>query len=91
MLRKNSKIFIAGHNGLVGSSILQLLKKNKYNKILLRNRNQLDLTDFKKVDFHPFKKVDFPTPEGPIMEIISFSLISNLIFSKIENFKFLYL
>jgi len=55
MLRKNSKIFIAGHNGLVGSSILQLLKKNKYNKILLRNRNQLDLTDFKKVDFF-FKK-----------------------------------
>ena len=55
MLRKNSKIFIAGHNGSVGSSILQLLKKNKYNKILLRNRNQLDLTDFKKVDFF-FKK-----------------------------------
>ena len=55
MLSKNSKIFIAGHNGLVGSSILQLLKKNKYKKILLRNRNQLDLTDFKKVDFF-FKK-----------------------------------
>ena len=56
MLRKNSKIFIAGHNGLVGSSILQLLKKNKYNKILLRNRNQLDLTDFKKVDFVTFSE-----------------------------------
>lgn len=55
MLRKNSKIFIAGHNGLVGSSILQLLKKNKYKKILLRNRNQLDLTNFKKVNLF-FKK-----------------------------------
>ena len=29
MIKLNSKIFIAGHNGLVGSSIHQLLKKKK--------------------------------------------------------------
>ena len=30
---KKAKIFLAGHNGLVGSSVLKLLKKNDYKKI----------------------------------------------------------
>ena len=55
MIKLNSKIFIAGHNGLVGSSIHQLLKKKKYKKLLVRTRSQLDLTNSKKVDFF-FKK-----------------------------------
>ncbi len=42
-LNKNSKIFLAGHNGMVGSSILRLLKKKKYKKIFTKNRLSLDL------------------------------------------------
>ena len=49
MLTKNSKIFIAGHNGLVGNAIYDLLKKKGYKKIITANRNKLDLTDKKKV------------------------------------------
>ena len=30
MIDKRSKIFLAGHNGMVGSSVLRLLKKKKY-------------------------------------------------------------
>ena len=32
-LNKNSKIFIAGHNGMVGSSIIRFFKKKGYRKI----------------------------------------------------------
>ena len=48
MLNKNSKIFLAGHNGMVGSAILRLLKKKKFQNILLKSKKQLDLTNQKK-------------------------------------------
>ena len=41
----NSKIFIAGHNGLVGSAILRNLKSNGYLNLITRSRKELDLTD----------------------------------------------
>ncbi len=50
MIKKNDKIFLAGHNGLVGSAILKLLKKKKFKKIITANRNKLDLFDQKKVE-----------------------------------------
>ena len=43
--RKNSKIFIAGHKGMVGSAILNFLKKKGYKKIFTVERSILDLTD----------------------------------------------
>lgn len=46
---KNKKIFLAGHNGLVGSSILRKLKHLGFKKIILVNRKKLDLTNQKKV------------------------------------------
>ena len=50
MLRitKNSKIFLAGHNGMVGSAIFRKLKLKGYKKILLKNKNKLNLLDQKK-------------------------------------------
>lgn len=47
-LNKLSKIYIAGHNGMVGSSILNHFKKKNYKNIIVRNRNELDLTDTNK-------------------------------------------
>ena len=47
-LSKNSKIFLAGHNGMVGSSILRYLKKKNYKKIIVKNRKQLDLLNQEK-------------------------------------------
>jgi GDP-L-fucose synthase len=55
MLKKNSKIYIAGHNGLVGSSVYNLLFSCGYKNILCKRRRELDLTDEKKVDIF-FKK-----------------------------------
>ena len=34
MINKKSKIFLAGHSGMVGSAILDLLKKRKYKNII---------------------------------------------------------
>ena len=49
MLNLKSKIYIAGHKGLVGSAILRKLKKRGYKNILFSNRQQLDLTNQSKV------------------------------------------
>ena len=42
-LNKNSKIFVAGHKGMVGSSIVRHLKKKKYKNILTVDKKNLDL------------------------------------------------
>ena len=44
-LKKNSKIFVAGHKGMVGSSIVRYLKKKKYKNILTADKKDLDLLD----------------------------------------------
>ncbi len=42
-MKKSSKIYIAGHTGLVGSSIVRLLQKKGYNNLILRTKEELDL------------------------------------------------
>ncbi len=42
---KAQKIYVAGHNGLVGSAITRKLKENGYANIVTRTRAELDLTD----------------------------------------------
>ena len=47
-INKNSRIYVAGHNGLVGSAIVRRLKFNNYKNILTVDRKYLDLSDQKK-------------------------------------------
>lgn len=49
-MEKNSKIYIAGHLGLVGSALVRNLKKKGYNNIVGKSINELDLSDFNAVD-----------------------------------------
>lgn len=44
-MNKNSKIYVAGHNGLVGSAIWNNLKSRGYNNLVGRTHKELDLTD----------------------------------------------
>jgi GDP-L-fucose synthase len=44
-VEKNSLIYVAGHRGLVGSAICRNLRKNGFERLLLRSRAELDLTD----------------------------------------------
>ena len=55
MIDKNSKIFVAGHNGLVGSAIVRRLKRKGYRNIITISRSMLDLTNQNKV-FNFLKK-----------------------------------
>ena len=60
MIKFNSKIFIAGHKGLVGSAILRKLKEKGYKNLIIADRKKLDLTDQAKViKFLKSKKPDF--------------------------------
>lgn len=47
---KNSKIYIAGHTGLVGSSLLGVLKKKGYDKLIVRTHKELDLIRQQEVE-----------------------------------------
>ena len=42
---KNSKIFVAGHKGMVGSACLNLLKKQGYRNLICKSSSELDLRD----------------------------------------------
>ena len=60
MLTKNSKIFIAGHNGLVGNAVFRLLKSKNYKRLIFADKSKLNLLDLKKVDnFFKRLKPDF--------------------------------
>ena len=45
MLNKDSKIYVAGHHGLVGSAIWNNLKQRGYQNLVGRSHKELDLTD----------------------------------------------
>ena len=44
-----SKIFIAGHNGMVGSAFLRYFQKQKYKNVYFQSKKKLDLTNQTKV------------------------------------------
>jgi GDP-L-fucose synthase len=44
-MEKNSKIYIAGHTGMVGSALLRRLKKEGYDNFALRTSKEMDLRD----------------------------------------------
>jgi GDP-L-fucose synthase len=57
---KSSKIFVAGHNGLVGSAIVRKLREEGYNNLVLRNKTELDLRNQDAVrDFFKIEKPEY--------------------------------
>ena len=80
MINVNSKVFIAGHNGMLGSSILRILKKKGYKKIITADRKKLDLRNQNSVrKFLKNKKPDAviiaAAKVGGIKANINFQLI----------------
>jgi GDP-L-fucose synthase len=49
-MEKDSKIYVAGHTGLVGSALTMTLRDKGYDNLLLRSMEELDLTRQKAVD-----------------------------------------
>lgn len=59
MLSLDSKIYVAGHNGMVGSAICRLLKEKGYTNIITKSHSELDLTNQIKVnEFFKSEKPD---------------------------------
>ena len=59
-MEKSSKIYIAGHRGMVGSSILRALKAKGYSNFVLKTSAELDLRNQLAVaDFFAFEKPDY--------------------------------
>ena len=59
-MNKNSKIYIAGHRGLVGSAIVKNLESKGYTNLVYRTHKELDLTNQKEVkDFFEIEKPQY--------------------------------
>ena len=48
-MNKDSKIYIAGHTGLVGSAILRLLQTEGYTNVIYKTRSELDITNQQQI------------------------------------------
>ncbi len=49
MMQKDSKIYVAGHRGMVGSAIVRELKRQGYDNLVVRTHAELDITDQRAV------------------------------------------
>ena len=49
-MNRESRIYVAGHRGLVGSAIVRRLEQEGYRNLLMRTREELDLKDSRAVD-----------------------------------------
>lgn len=70
-MQKSEKIFIAGHNGMVGSAITRRLEAQGFSNLLKRDRKQLDLTDTRAVD-------DFFAKEKPAIVIFAAAKVGGI-------------
>ena len=83
MISKKSKIFIAGHKGMVGSAILRKLQKKGFSKIILCEKKKLDLLDQNQV----FK---FLRKKKPELVIIAAARVGGIFANSNFKDKFLY-
>ena len=57
-MEKNSKIYVAGHRGMVGSAIVRELRRQGYDNLVLRTHAELDLT--RQADVEAFFEAERP-------------------------------
>ena len=79
----NSKIYIAGHNGMVGSSIIRVLKSKGYTNLIFREHSELDLIDQASVK-------DFFSKEKPDEVYLSAARVGGIQANNIYPAEFLY-
>lgn len=60
MMKKDSKIFVAGHKGLAGSAVVRNLKSRGYTNIITKSKNELDLRSQVQVsDFFKSESIEY--------------------------------
>lgn len=83
-MEKNSKIFVAGHRGLVGSAILKNLKTKGYTNFVLRTHAELDLTDQVAVN-------EFFATEKPEYVFLSAAHVGGILANSLYRADFIYI
>jgi GDP-L-fucose synthase len=79
----NSKIYVAGHRGVVGSAITRLLQSKGYNNLLFRTSKELDLRNQQEVD-HFFEK------EKPQFVFLAAAKVGGIMANNIYRGEFIY-
>lgn len=82
MIDRNTKIYIAGHNGMVGSAIWRLLKKRGYNNLIGKSRADLDLRNQAAVS-------NFFNKENPEIVIDAAAVVGGILANHNYPYKFL--
>ena len=82
-MKKNSKIYLAGHTGLVGSAILKELKEQGYTNILIKNHTELDL-------LHSEDVINFFKKEKPEYVILAAAKVGGIIANSTYPGEFIY-
>ncbi|OUP05763.1 GDP-fucose synthetase [Mediterranea sp. An20] len=82
-MEKNSKIYVAGHRGMVGSAIVRELQRQGYNNILMRTHKELDLTRQKEVD-------DFFSEEKPEYVFLAAAKVGGIMANQSAPADFMY-
>ena len=83
MINKNSKIYIAGHNGMVGSAILKKYIDEGYANIITRSSSELDLRRQSEVE-------EFFKSEKPDYVIIAAAKVGGILANNIYRAEFIY-
>ena len=82
-MKKNSKIYIAGHKGLVGGNILKNLEKKGYKGLLLKDRLALDLTRQKETE-------EFLASEKPEYVFLAAAKVGGILANNTYKAEFIY-
>ena len=82
-MNKDSKIYIAGHRGLVGSAILKNLKNKGYTNFITRTHSELDLTNQKEVEA-------FFNSEQPEYVFLAAAKVGGIIANNVYRADFIY-
>ncbi len=82
-MQKNSKIYIAGHRGMVGSAILRGLQKQGFDDLVFRKSAELDLRDQSKVN-------DFFKKERPEYVFLAAAKVGGILANNTFRADFLY-
>lgn len=82
-MNKNSKIYVAGHRGLVGSAIVRALQKEGFTNLVLKTHEELDLTDQDAV-------AKFFTEEKPDYVFLSAAKVGGIMANKTHPAEFIY-
>lgn len=80
---KNEKIYVAGHNGMVGSAIVRELKAKGFNNLLLRSSGEIDLRRQKDVE-------EFLLSEKPDVVIVAAAKVGGILANNTYRAEFLY-